>query len=166
MEARAHSRTGLLLDKSYIDAQYNVTGILPLHEVEDLACVIAHGMQKKARKYEHLFQNTCSEAQPIQGSKQVPRGAFEFATDERLGSVEIFVILYSKQDKIRLVEEAHDEQEYLVAVVELEKGVSLVESTLVGRGSTQSGSKHESNILATTLDQNVSAGLKGIHMDV
>ena len=96
----------------------------------------------------------------------MPRGAFEFATDERLGSVEIFVILYSKQDKIRLVEEAHDEQEYLVAVVELEKGVSLVESTLMRRGSTQSGSKHESNILATTLDQNVSAGLKGIHMDV
>jgi hypothetical protein len=75
--------------------------------------------------------------------------AINFLAHKCLGGEQIVVVLDSEQYKVCLVEETHDEQENLIAIVELEERVGFVECTLVGGGPAQSSRKHVTLMLVT-----------------
>lgn len=83
----------------------------------------------------HLLEHACAEAHEVERSEDMPKGSIKFLAHKGLGSDEVFVVFHGEQDKIRLVQKAHDEQEYLVAVVEFQKRVGFVERALVRGGA-------------------------------
>ncbi len=101
------------------------------------------GAEGGSSKRRHLLQHASAEAHKVERGEDVAEGSIKFLAQKGVSSVEIFVVFHGKQDKIRLVEETHDEQEYLVAVVEFQKRVGFIESALVRGGASQSSSKHE-----------------------
>ena len=95
-----HSGIGFGVDRRCVNVQDVVSGVLPLHDVQNLEYACSEGMQgERQGKEAHLLQNTSSEAQHVERGEDVPDGTIEFVANERGGIVEVFVIFDSKQHK-------------------------------------------------------------------
>ncbi len=105
MERRGNRLSaGLFLGKSDVDVQDILTSVVPLHEVENLQRVTSlDANARKERKGRHLFQDACSETQPVECTERVPLSAFKLFSHERFSSVKVSVIFDSEQDKVGLV---------------------------------------------------------------